>query len=120
MKSKKYRDYAAFNGGKFHPFIVSTFGAMEMNCASYFDLIRKFAADSAPSNPIAGPEAVCSARAAVAVAIQRSVARATFEAIYKARNEDTYQRDARNDRVPLLPRSAANALIARMCVSRGA
>ena len=113
VKSDKYKGYAAYNAGTFHPFIVSTFGAMEMNCSSYFDLIRKFGADSSPSNPSAGPEAVGTARAAVAVAIQRAVARATLDAIQHALSETVYQRDTRNDRAALPARQAANAFLAQ-------
>lgn len=108
-KTRKYSDYVALQRGEFHPFIVSTFGSMGYSCASYFDLIRKFAADANPSNPMAGPEAVCSARAAVAVAIQRAVSRAALQAIFSARVADAYRRDSEADRRVLDSRALANA-----------
>lgn len=108
LKAKKLKEYADLQGGDMHPFIVSTFGSMDKGCATYFDLIRKFAANAHPSDPMSGPIAVGAARATVAVAIQRAVARATLDALFIARTVG----DGRHGAGPPLlgphPRAAAN------------
>ena len=111
-KTRKHKRYADLQGGDFHPFVVSTFGTMDISCGKFFDLIRKFAANSNPSDPLAGPKAVGIARATVAVSIQRSVARATLDALKEARlkmSERAELPDRGVNHPP--PRAQANAFL---------